>query len=80
MAGTPLVGRTLGELAVREGCGVNVVGVLERGDFRAWAPELTTTPRKVLVMAGWVVGDAADLDVLERSRAAGRGGAAGDHP
>ena len=52
VAGTPLAGRTLGELAVREGCGVNVVGVLERGVFRPWAPDLATTPRSVLVMAG----------------------------
>jgi Trk K+ transport system NAD-binding subunit len=52
MANTPLVGRTLGELAVRDRCGVNVVGVLERGVFSAWDPNLAITSRSVLVMAG----------------------------
>src|SRR5262245_20448710 len=52
VANTPLVGQTLGELAVRERCGVNVVGVLERGVFCPWDPDLPITSRSVLVMAG----------------------------
>lgn len=49
---TTLVGRTLGELDVRERCGVNVVGLWERGAFNAALAELTVTDRSVLILAG----------------------------
>jgi Trk K+ transport system NAD-binding subunit len=49
---TTLVGRTLGELDVRERCGINVVGLWERGAFNAALAELTVTDRSVLILAG----------------------------
>ena len=49
---TTLVGRTLGELDVRERCGINVVGLWERGAFNAALAESTITDRSVLILAG----------------------------
>ena len=49
---TTLVGRTLGELDVRDRCGVNVVGVWERGTFEVARAELGITDRSVLILTG----------------------------
>ncbi|MDD9371935.1 MAG: NAD-binding protein, partial [Acidimicrobiales bacterium] len=49
---TTLVGRTLGELDVRDSCGVNVVGVWERGKFEVARADLAITDRSVLILTG----------------------------
>jgi voltage-gated potassium channel len=49
---TPLAGRTLGELDVRERCGVNLVGVWERGTFHPAQADLRITPGSVVIMTG----------------------------
>jgi voltage-gated potassium channel len=49
---TPLAGHTLGELDLRERCGVNVVGLWARGRFEAAAPELAVAPGSVLILTG----------------------------
>jgi Trk K+ transport system NAD-binding subunit len=51
-ARTPLAGHELHELDVRERCGVNIVGVWERGVFHVARAELPVTDRSVLVMTG----------------------------
>lgn len=52
MAGTPLVGRTLGEGWLREMTGLTAVGAWERGRFAVPGPETRLGPSTVLVMAG----------------------------
>jgi voltage-gated potassium channel len=49
---TTLVGRTLGDLDVRDRCGVNVVGVWERGAFEVARSDLAITDRSVLILTG----------------------------
>jgi hypothetical protein len=51
-AHTTMVGKTLAELAVSDRYGVHLVGVLERGRFRAATAELPVTSRSVLIMTG----------------------------
>ncbi|MCZ6674032.1 MAG: NAD-binding protein, partial [Verrucomicrobia bacterium] len=51
-AGTPLVGQTLAEAALREKAGISVVGVWERGQFQSAGPGTKITRNTVLVMAG----------------------------
>lgn len=52
--GSPLVGLTLRETRLREQVGVSVVGVWERGKFRAAQPDTRITQTTVLVLAGSV--------------------------
>lgn len=49
---TPLAGRTLGDLDVRERCGVNVVGLWSRGVFHPARADLAVTPGAVVIMTG----------------------------
>jgi Trk K+ transport system NAD-binding subunit len=51
-ANTPLVGRTLQEIRLRDHANVNVVGVWERGQFRAAGPGTLIGPSTILVLAG----------------------------
>ncbi len=50
--GTPLVGRTLRDLALRRRLGVSVVGVWERGRFTAATPDHVLTASSVPVVVG----------------------------
>ncbi|GEO03525.1 potassium transporter [Adhaeribacter aerolatus] len=52
VAGSPLVGLTLRETKLREQIGVSVVGVWERGKFKAAQPDTHITQTTVLVLAG----------------------------
>lgn len=52
VAGTALVGTTIGSSRLREEVAVNVVGIWDRGRFRAAAPETPITDHTVLVVAG----------------------------
>jgi len=49
--GTPLVGKTLAQTKLREGTGVSVVGLWDRGRFHIARPESEVTASSVLVMA-----------------------------
>ena len=51
-ARTALAGRELRELDVRERCGVNIVGLWERGVFHVARADLPVTDRSVLLMTG----------------------------
>jgi voltage-gated potassium channel len=51
-ARTPLAGHVLRQLDVRKRCGVNLVGVWERGVFHVARADLPITDRSVLVMTG----------------------------
>jgi len=51
-AGTPIVGKTLAQVALRSMAGVSVIGVWERGQFQTAGPETEITANTVLVMAG----------------------------
>jgi Trk K+ transport system NAD-binding subunit len=50
--GTPLVGKTLSETALRREVGVNVVGMWERGNFEPPRPENQIHDDTILVLAG----------------------------
>jgi Trk K+ transport system NAD-binding subunit len=50
--GTPLVGRSLRDLALRRRLGISVVGVWERGKFAAATPDHVLTPSSVPVVVG----------------------------
>ncbi|MFD2514813.1 potassium channel family protein [Pontibacter locisalis] len=52
VANSPLVGLTLRETKLREQIGVSVVGVWERGKFRAAQPDTYINQTTVLVLAG----------------------------
>lgn len=52
VAGTPLAGKTLAESHLRELVGVNVLGLWQRGNFRAAYPDTVLTPDSMLVLAG----------------------------
>ena len=47
-----LVGRRLAETDIRQRASVNVVGIWERGRYRAAGPETLITPGSVLILAG----------------------------
>jgi len=49
---TPFAGRTVGEIDVRERCGVNLVGVWERGAFRVAHADTPIKPGTVVIMTG----------------------------
>lgn len=51
-AGTPLVGRTLREIRLRDHANVNVIGVWNRGRFEDAGPETKVHPTTVLLLAG----------------------------
>lgn len=51
-AGTPMTGKTLAELRLREHAGINVIGVWERGRFQPAGPQTRIGPSTVLVLAG----------------------------
>jgi Trk K+ transport system NAD-binding subunit len=51
-AGTPLAGRTLREIHLRDHANVNVIGVWERGEFRAAGPNTQISSSTVLLLAG----------------------------
>ena len=50
--GTPLVGRTLRDIRLRDHVNINVAGVWERGRFETAGPDTRITPNTVLVLAG----------------------------
>ncbi|MDP8927558.1 MAG: NAD-binding protein [Actinomycetota bacterium] len=50
--GTPLVGRTLREVGLRQRCNVSVVGVWERGKFSPPTPQTLISDQMVLILAG----------------------------
>ncbi len=49
---TPLVGKSLGELKLRENVGITVVGVWERGNFEIPTPQTKVTKHTILILAG----------------------------
>jgi len=51
-AGTPLVGRTLREIRLRDHVSITVAGVWERGHFETAGPETRINQSTVLVLAG----------------------------
>ncbi len=51
-ANTPLVGKTLREIRLREYVNVNVAGVWERGRFQSAGPDTRITANTVLVLVG----------------------------
>lgn len=51
-AGTPLVDRTLREIRLPDHANVNVIGVWERGEFRAAGPDTKISTSTVLLLAG----------------------------
>ncbi len=51
-AGTPLIGRTLREIRLRDHVNINVAGVWERGRFETAGPDTRISPNTVLVLAG----------------------------
>ena len=51
-AGTPLVGKTLAESALRERTGLNVIGIRNRGQFESASAEARVDMNSVLVLAG----------------------------
>ncbi len=51
---TPLVGKTIKESKVRETAGVSIVGIWERGKFKAPHPDTVIRDESVLVLAGTV--------------------------
>jgi Trk K+ transport system NAD-binding subunit len=52
IAGTPLAGRTLGEVRLRARLGVGIVGVWRRGAFEVATADTKLEPTTVLLMAG----------------------------
>ncbi|MGF1657210.1 MAG: potassium channel family protein [Verrucomicrobiales bacterium] len=52
VAGTPLVGKTILEVKLREKTGVNVVGIWERGKFSPAGPETVLGEHSILLLAG----------------------------
>src|SRR5690606_33187950 len=60
---TPFAGRRLRDLDVRERCGVNLVGVWERGEFRVARADLRIEPGSVVIMTG----DAEQLACFDRT-------------
>lgn len=51
-AGTPLIGRTLGEIRLRDHANVTVVGVWDRGKFQIAGPDTKIRSTTVLMLAG----------------------------
>jgi voltage-gated potassium channel len=52
VTGTPLVGKTLMQLKLREKIGINVVGIWDRGKFELPTPSTVITPSSALVFSG----------------------------
>lgn len=52
VAGTPLVGRTLREIRLREHANVSVIGVWNRGRFESTGPDTVVNSTAVLLLAG----------------------------
>lgn len=52
VAGTPLVGKTIKETRLRKDIGVNIVGVWERGKFKAADRDVLLTQYSVILLAG----------------------------
>ncbi|MEM9657791.1 MAG: NAD-binding protein [Planctomycetota bacterium] len=52
VSGTPLVGRSLKDIGLRDHVNISVAGVWERGRFEAAAADTMITPNTVLVLAG----------------------------
>jgi voltage-gated potassium channel len=52
VAGTELSGQRLRDLDLRRRCGVNIIGVWQRGDFERAGPETDLCDESVLIMAG----------------------------
>ncbi len=51
-AGTPLVGKKIRDSKLRETCGVNVVGIWERGNFIVPTPDTIISHSTVLLLSG----------------------------
>ncbi|MBX3440995.1 MAG: potassium channel protein [Planctomyces sp.] len=51
-AGTPLVGRTLKDIRLRDHANVNVVGVWDRGRFQSAVPDTLISATSVLLLSG----------------------------
>jgi Trk K+ transport system NAD-binding subunit len=51
-AGTPLVGRTLRQIRLRDHANVNVIGVWNRGHFENAGPDTRIQPTSILLLAG----------------------------
>jgi len=51
-AGTPMVGRTLREIRLREHANASVIGVWNRGRFESAGPDTVVQPTSVLLLAG----------------------------
>ncbi len=49
---TSLDGKTLARSGIREATGVTVIGMMERGKFKASAPNTLITPQTILMIAG----------------------------
>ena len=67
-ANTPLVGRTLLDLKLRDRFNVNVAGVWERGRYIIGTPEVEVRPDTVLLLSG----TKADLEAYDREMQANR--------
>lgn len=52
VAGTPLVGKTLGEIRLGELVGIRVIGMWQRGKFETARPETPLTVNMILVLMG----------------------------
>ncbi|RZS97843.1 potassium channel family protein [Cecembia calidifontis] len=52
VAGTPMVGKTIKETRLRKDIGVNIVGVWERGKFKAADRDVKLTENSVILLAG----------------------------
>jgi Trk K+ transport system NAD-binding subunit len=52
VAGTPMVGKTIKETRLRKEIGVNIVGVWERGKFKAADRDVVLTQNSVILLAG----------------------------
>lgn len=50
--GSELVGKTLAESGIRQLTGATVIGMLEKGKFRAATPQAPITPQTILMLAG----------------------------
>lgn len=49
---TDLAGKTLADLMIRQRTGVTIIGMLEKGKFKAATPRTPITPQTVLILAG----------------------------
>jgi Trk K+ transport system NAD-binding subunit len=49
---TDLAGKTLAELGIRQNTGATVIGLMEKGKFKASTPQTVITPQTILIVAG----------------------------